>query len=127
MGCGHFVATLKRDVFDKGTNIPAFVKIQGGVENNFIDAPNENLGFLRLATKGNYAFHMGNNTEPWMYDEFNLLKDSKLEGCDLKKIKYDRVGKIGNFLGRILIKLLNRKNTKKAILKYLGLKEVTNY
>ena len=37
------------------------------------DIPNENLGLLRLATKENYAYHMGNHTEEWMYDEFNRL------------------------------------------------------
>ena len=37
MGCGHFVATLRREVFDQGSNTPAFIKIVGGVENKFID------------------------------------------------------------------------------------------
>ena len=31
MGCGHFVATMRREVFDKGTNEPAFIKIKNGV------------------------------------------------------------------------------------------------
>ncbi|NJW55682.1 hypothetical protein HC175_22465, partial [Salinimicrobium sp. CDJ15-91] len=37
MGSGHFVATLRREVFDLGSNSPAYIKIQGGVENKFID------------------------------------------------------------------------------------------
>ncbi|WP_339836293.1 glycosyltransferase family A protein [uncultured Flavobacterium sp.] len=73
MGCGHFVATLKREVLDKGSNVPAFTKIGGGVERLFIDTPNEELGFLRLATKGNFAYHMGNSAETWMNEEFNSL------------------------------------------------------
>lgn len=75
MGCGHFVATLKREVLDKGSNKPAFIKIVGGVERTFIDEPNENLRLLRLATKENFAYHMGNNPEKWMHDEFNALKN----------------------------------------------------
>ena len=66
MGAGHFVATIRREVFDKGSSNPAFIKIQGGVENAFIDLPNEKLGYLRLSTLENHAFHMGNVPEQWM-------------------------------------------------------------
>lgn len=73
MGSGHFVATLRREVFDKGSTNPAFIKIQGGVENRFIDIPNEDLGYLRLSTLTNHAFHMGNVPEQWMQEEFENL------------------------------------------------------
>lgn len=74
VGCGHFVATMRREVFDKGSNSPSFIKIHGGIDNKYIDIPNEQLGYLRLATKGNFAFHMGNKLEPWMLEELNNLQ-----------------------------------------------------
>ena len=123
MGCGHFVATLKREVFDKGSNEPAFIKIVGGVENKFIDQPNEDLGCLRLATKGNYAYHMGNQIEDWMQEEFKLLKKSNNETTYTgSEFKFVPISSFGKFVGVLIKKLLN-KNRKINIqlLKKLGL------
>lgn len=120
-GCGHFVATLKRDVFDKGSNEPAFIKIMGGVETKFIDEPNEKLGYLRLATKGNFTYHMGNKTEAWMYDEFNILFKNTNKGIDVKFIKNKKCSKIGRLIGKIIIKFISKPFIKIKILNYLGL------
>ena len=127
MGCGHFVATLKREVFDKGTNEPAFIKIQGGVENKFIDIPNERLGLLRLATKLNYAFHMGNFSEPWMYEEFNNIHKESSSGIDITKLRYKNFNKNATFLGRVFIKFLKKQKVKNIIFKKLGLANPLDY
>jgi len=107
MGCGHFVATLRREVFDKGSNSPAFNKIIGGVENKFIDLPNENLGFLRLATVENYAYHLGNTIEEWMFDEFDKLikKDIPMiqNAFPLKKENTQLKLKIGKIIRVLLL------------------------
>jgi hypothetical protein len=125
VGCGHFVATLRREVFDKGTSSPAFIKIQGGVEAVFIDKPNDELGFLRIATSGNYAFHMGNTKEPWMYEEFALLShyspaEALLEG-QLPKAK--GVSIFEYYLGKVLGYLLAKEYFNKLFLSFLGMKE----
>jgi hypothetical protein len=129
MGCGHFVATMRREVFDEGTNGPAFIKIQNGVEEKFIDIPNEEMGFLRLATKDNYAFHMGNTKEDWMYEEFKKLKepqtDLSLDAKDISQSK--KLGKGYQFFGRIIIKLLSKKAIKKRCFLQLGLASTADY
>lgn len=123
MGCGHFVATLKREVFDKGPNEPAFIKIVGGVENKFIDQPNEDLGCLRLATKGNYAYHMGNQIEDWMQEEFKLLESSNSETTySGSEFKFVPISTVGKFLGIMIKKILNKnKKINIYLLKRLGL------
>lgn len=127
MGCGHFVATLNREVFDKGSNEPAFIKIVGGVEDKFIDIPNETLGFLRLATKDNFAYHMGNFTEKWMYEEFDSLIKETSNGIDSSKFKFKSHNKISRLLGKVILKLIKKKSINHFVLKKLGLANPTNY
>lgn len=122
MGCGHFVATLKREVFDKGSNTPAFIKIVGGVERKFIDTPNEELGLLRLATKENYAYHMGNSIEDWMYNEFKNLKGLNISPYKGDEFKFISISKFGFFFGRMMLKILNSsKIFNIALLQRFGL------
>lgn len=119
MGCGHFVATLRREVFDKGSSDPAFLKIVGGVEGKFIDIPNEDLGYLRLATVGNFAYHLGNKVEFWMNNEFNLLSKNNNDPSNL--IIQQAVGK-KSLIGRFLSNLIRVKTMKKLILYSFGLR-----
>ncbi len=131
MGCGHFVATMRREVFDKGSAEPAFIKIQKGVETKFIDLPNEQLGFLRLATKDNLAFHLGNCTEQWMYEEFDFLSTTKPNNSinfnDLKNLDYFYPWQVQ--IGRLISSVLGKTKVKKMFLKYMGLNnhEVAEY
>jgi hypothetical protein len=129
MGCGHFVATMRREVFDKGTNRPAFIKIQNGVENIFIDIPNEKMGYLRLATQDNFAYHMGNSIEDWMKKEFNKLNFSKNHYfVDIKKIsKSKKLNKLYFLIGSLIIKLISKKNIRKNLFLYLGLNSKADY
>ena len=117
MGCGHFVATIRREVFDLGSDQPAFQKIQGNVENNFIDKPNEDLGFLRLATLNNYAFHMGNVVEDWMSEEFNLLKGNTIASTFNVNKEYKRLNKFQIFIGKFIGVLLNKRQIKRVVFK----------
>jgi hypothetical protein len=127
MGCGHFVATLKRDVFDKGTSEPAFIKIVGGVEGKFIDMPNDKLGYLRVATKGNFAYHMGNKTEQWMYDIASNLKAENSNGIDSAQINDRKIAFFPRKIGSLLIRLISNKKTRSLFLKRLGLSNPINY
>jgi len=129
MGCGHFVATLRREVFDKGSNEPAFVKIQSGVEGKFIDSPNEKLGYLRIATLKNYAFHLGNTTEEWMVKEFNLLpKKSEAISRDDDGLYYGKsLSYIKIFIGKIIKKIVLIKFIKASYFKSIGLSKGENY
>lgn len=125
MGCGHFVASMRREVFDKGTNKPAFIKIRQGVETKFIDIPNEALGYLRLASKENYAFHMGNVTEPWMYEEFEALKvNEKIAYLGFDKIDNAKtMNRFNRLLGVFIKKVLGKKKIRKVFFKMKGMTE----
>ena len=127
VGCGHFVATLKRDVFDKGTNEPAFIKIVGGVEGKFIDMPNDKLGYLRVATKGNFAYHMGNKTEQWMLDIVSDLKPEISDGIDSSKIMDRKIGSFSRKIGSLCLRLISNKKTRPLFLKNFGLSNPSNY
>lgn len=75
IGCGHFVATFKADVFNNAPKEICKLKIVGGSESDYLDEPNDRGGFLRLATHGNYAYHLGNVFEPWMQEEMNKINE----------------------------------------------------
>ena len=129
MGSGHFVATLRREVFDKGSTNPAFIKIQGGVENMFIDIPNEDLGYLRLSTLTNHAFHMGNVPEQWMQEEFGSLRSREpnqaIEDTGLFYSRPLKGWKI--FIGKALRKLLLHGEIKTRYFKLIGLENGARY
>lgn len=132
MGCGHFVATLRREVFDIGSNSPAFIKIVGGVENKFIDFPNEKLGFLRLATLNNYAYHLGNIKEDWMFDEFDSLKEkSQTTSANYLNIEqiitFKNFSKFKIFTGKLVSKILLSKRIKPIYFRLLGLEKGVDY
>lgn len=59
IGCGHFVATYKREIFKDSTGFPK-LKFKNGLEENFIDILSDQKGFYRLSTRRTYAYHMGN-------------------------------------------------------------------
>lgn len=129
MGCGHFVATLRREIFDLGTNSPAFIKIQGGVENKFIDIPNEALGYLRLSTLNNYAYHLGNVSEKWMDEEFKLLKNRKANFTtpEICLVKSKPLKKWQRALGKSINRILLSKLLKEKYFELIGLKDGKNY
>lgn len=129
MGSGHFVATLRREVFDKGSSDPAFIKIQGGVENKFIDLPNENLGYLRLSTLENHAYHMGNVPEQWMQEEFDKLSLRKPNEPteDSRLLQAEPLTRWKTIAGKALRKILLHKSVKSSYLKKLGLEKGKNY
>ncbi len=50
MGCGHFVVTMRSQVFEKAPPRPTQFKIGGESLKKYIDGPNDAAGYLRLAT-----------------------------------------------------------------------------
>ncbi|MGF1555891.1 glycosyltransferase [Paucihalobacter sp.] len=113
MGGGHFVATMKRIVLDKGNNSPTSIKIVGGVENLYIDKPNEDLGLLRIATTKCYVYHMGNVFEDWMLDEYNktINKNHRLEYYSFENFYPNRTRFFGRKFG-VLLQTFLKKNQK---------------
>jgi hypothetical protein len=65
IGASHFCATYNR-------NLMPFIPLKksgpyiNNAEKDFLDAPVENGGFLRLSTTKGYVYHIGNVPEEWM-------------------------------------------------------------
>ena len=73
VGAGHFVATYRNSLFE-----PTLIKntsfALGGIsEQQILDEPAEKLGYWRLSTLDNYAYHMGNVLEDWMVTKYNTI------------------------------------------------------
>lgn len=70
LGCSHFVATYKTEIFE---NIPkgnSIYKIEGDSEFLYTDLPVLKMDGYRLATYENFTYHLGNKLEPWMSQKF---------------------------------------------------------
>ncbi|WP_298262450.1 glycosyltransferase family A protein [uncultured Lutibacter sp.] len=68
VGCGHFVSTLRKEVFDFSPNKKSRLAYSSDADRYYIDIPVEKAKLWRLATVKNYAYHMGNCIENWMVE-----------------------------------------------------------
>lgn len=127
IGCGHFVATLKRSSFDTAPVRPSNHKIIGGSERTYIDKPNNDGGYLRLATMDNYAYHLGNVPEEWMYDELPKKKE-KVPMFSLEDLHLEEKG-LSSFykaIGWFFLKIFRKKKSLRVFyFKRIGLKHNT--
>jgi len=122
VGCGHFVATFRKVVFEASPNKVCEFRVQGNSEEDYLDEPNDKAGFLRLATLGNFAFHLGNSPQPWMKEKLDeiLTTNGKFdpvlipEGLPFSKGQY----KVGKLLSRVLF-----SKFRKQYFSFLGVKE----
>ncbi len=74
LGCSHFVATYKREVFEKLPKENSIFLVDGDSEFLYTDEPVLKMGGYRLATYDNFACHLGNVFEPWMQETFEGLQ-----------------------------------------------------
>lgn len=64
VGAGHFVATYKKDMFEKMVTFIGYK--MGGDSEQYLDAIPLKKDYWRLTTYDNHAYHMGNVFEDWM-------------------------------------------------------------
>ncbi|WP_136669282.1 glycosyltransferase family 2 protein [Flavobacterium sp. H122] len=84
IGSGHQVLTVDRDILFKTVPTkPSLTLVGGDSEFSYVDAPIDKAGKMRLSTYNNYAFHMGNNLEPWMIDVQKDNEKSRVEDSNL--------------------------------------------
>lgn len=123
IGCGHFVATFRKEVFENSPSRVCEFRVQGGSEEAYLDDPNDYSGFLRLATLGNFAYHMGNTPAAWMTERLNELKSLEIKIADQGAIPpAKRLSKLEVAIGQFLwINLLYR--FRKQFFWCLGMKE----
>ncbi|MBZ4036571.1 glycosyltransferase [Flavobacterium sp. 17A] len=79
IGAGHFVGTYRGIIFEDLTIKYSDYKLGGDSENKILDIPVVKKGFWRLSTADNFAYHMGNVVENWMYDEVSKLEQNQTE------------------------------------------------
>ena len=78
VGCGHFVATYKRCLFDN--NLPFTNYSLGGTsEMLYLDLPAPQKNMWRLTTEYNFAYHMGNTVERWMLKKLDELDKEEVK------------------------------------------------
>ncbi|HSF55771.1 MAG TPA: glycosyltransferase family A protein [Algoriphagus sp.] len=82
IGCGHFVGTFRKEVFEYSPTKVCEFRVQGGSEEAYLDDPNDHSGFLRLATLGNFAYHLGNTPAAWMHEKLLEIKSSLKKSSD---------------------------------------------
>lgn len=110
IGCGHFVATLRAEVFKAAPSEVCQHKIVGGSESTYFDIPNDKAGFLRLATKKNYAYHLGNTFEPWMQEKMDKIKEVSKEPQTIEKLsKAKPMSQLQYHVGKLLRHLFFKK------------------
>jgi hypothetical protein len=125
LGCSHFVATYKREVFQNLPKTNSKYKLGGSSEFLYTDEPVLKMGGYRLATYDNFAYHMGNTLESWMVENYNALTpvtDKVINNYTNFKILKNQP--IAYFLSTIFFeKLLYFKFIKIYLLKSKGLTE----
>lgn len=115
VGSGHFVATYKRDVFDKITSYIGYK--MGGTSEAYLDKAPLKKGYWRLTTYDNYAYHMGNVCEDWMQIESSNQNESEKLYADFNK--NTDVDFFSYFIkNRFLVKLISSNLLMKWFLKF---------
>ena len=122
LGCSHFVATYKREVFQELPKENSKFKLGGDSEHLYTDFPVIKSGGYRLSTYDNYAYHLGNQMEPWMIEMYHsLIEVSKKENTYSKfaVLKRNRLEYL--FSEYLFKKILYFKPVKRMLLKSKGL------
>ncbi|ALJ04590.1 hypothetical protein APS56_05305 [Pseudalgibacter alginicilyticus] len=118
VGSGHFVATYKKDIFDEVITYVGF-KL-GGKSLEYLDSASLKKGYWRLTTQDNFAYHMGNTVEDWMYIKNSIESDQNSVGSNYKTNK--STNRIVYFLqNRLFVKLFSIGFLNRIFLKLKGL------
>ncbi|MEZ4874047.1 MAG: glycosyltransferase family A protein [Flavobacteriaceae bacterium] len=120
VGCGHFVATLRKEVFQHAPQGNSHWAYASTADRDYIDLPNEKAKLWRLATVENLAFHMGNNPTLWMEEEFRSLGSNEGAIVQIPKSRHSWVP-----LGfkKIIVRVLLSGFLRPRFWKWVGLKE----
>ena len=131
LGCSHFVATYKKEVFEYLPNDNSKYLVDGDSEFKYTDEPVLKANGYRLSTYDNYAYHLGNVLEDWMLEEFNKIIDVKeKKHPDINHIKKIKKGFVDPVLKEVFFKkIITFKSIQKYLLKSKGLsqKQIKNF
>ena len=122
LGCPHFVATYKREVFQELPKQNSRFKLGGDSEHLYTDLPVIKSGGYRLSTYDNYAYHLGNQIEPWMNEVYNSVHEVPKKENTYSKFAVLRRNRLEYLFSEYLFKkILYFKPVKRMLLKSKGL------
>ena len=75
IGAGHFVATYRKEVFEKMRYTPTSMGLKGGLK--FIELSVDQSGFMRISIVKNMVYHMGNQLESWIEAEYQRVMNAE--------------------------------------------------
>jgi len=115
IGSGHFVATYKKDVFE---TVKTYIGYKmGGDSERYLDTLPLEKDYWRLTTYDNYAFHMGNTIEDWMFENQNHQSDNTIIEYHFHKRK--KINRVIYFIkNRIFVKFISINLTIRFFLKW---------
>jgi len=106
VGCGHFVATYRRELFKGKYDYPK-IKFNNGLEREFIDSLSDEKGYYRLSTVETYAYHMANNLDEHSRS-FSLKKENKLSEDLVKRASYSIRSPLPWVLRKLMFRIIKR-------------------
>jgi hypothetical protein len=122
VGCPHFCATYKREVFDNLPKSNSIYKILGDSEYLYTDLPVLKNDGYRLATDNNYAFHLGNVFESWMQVAFDEITPQSKEIKNYSTIKISKRNYLSYWVKNVLfVRILKFRFVKLYLFKSKGL------
>ena len=105
IGSGHFIATYRKEIFNK-LNIkkPIYV-FNNGAEGEYLDLPIDKLGYYRCSTIKTYAYHLGNDIPKWVksyqFEQENAIFDIDKTSFKKSILPYFIKTKITSFYRRV--------------------------
>lgn len=130
VGCPHFCATYKREVFDNLPKSNSIYKILGDSEYLYTDLPVLKNDGYRLATDNNYAFHLGNVFESWMQVAFDEITTQPKEIKNYLAIKKLKRNYLSYWIkNELFVRILKFRFVKLYLFKSKGLTsaQITNF
>lgn len=124
IGSGHFVATYKKNIFEEMVSYIGFK--MGGTSEAYLDTLPLKKNYWRVTTEDNYAWHLGNTLEDWMFVSQNatveIIKSGFNKNIELNPVMY--------FIkNRVFVKFISIKWIMKIFLRYKKLPKqmIRNY
>jgi hypothetical protein len=110
IGCGHFVAVVKREIFDFAPISPNIFMLGSKSEQHYIDVPLVKAGYLRLCTSKGFAYHMGNSLESWMAERIPVKRiNSRTALPPIEEFSSSKVSRLERYLGKLLVLILTSR------------------
>jgi len=128
IGAGHFAVTYRASIFNALEKRSTHYVFGGGSDDLF-DVPVVKKDLWRLSTADNFAYHMGNVVESWMYDEVSKLRENKKES-DFYLHSIKSGSKLAYFIkSKVFGKFIFNKKIMKYFILWKGLskEEASNY